>query len=250
MYTVSASLCFISMWLFHTCFVNSWWRYNMEMLSMLLALCERNPPDVFFDICLNIRLNKECNCWWYETPWPSFDVTEMSWALFITECSEIILQDLELINMVLIDQNGNNTYGFCIRTTSAYLAYCLSWFVHGTDWYAYYHTSAVFNTLRPRQNCRPWWRHQMKTFTGPLCGEFTGEFPSQRPVTRIFDVSFDLRLNKQLSKQLWGWWFETSLGPSLRHCNAFRRRHFQMHFLEWKCMNSLKISLNLFLWFE
>ena len=49
-----------------------------------------------------------------------------------------------------------------------------------------------------------WWRHQMKTFTGPLCGEFTGH--RWIPLTKASDVSFDLRLNKRLSKQSWGWW--------------------------------------------
>ena len=71
-----------------------------------------------------------------------------------------------------------------------------------------------------------------------------GEFPTQRPVTRSFDVFFDLRLNKRLSKQSWSWWFETLSRPLRRHCNGgrdkwptFTRRHFQIHFLEWKCVN-------------
>ena len=44
--------------------------------------------------------------------------------------------------------------------------------------------------------------------------------PSQRPVMRNFDVFLDLCLNKRLSKQSWGWWFETPLCLSWRHCNA------------------------------
>ena len=69
-----------------------------------------------------------------------------------------------------------------------------------------------------------WWRHQMETFSTllALCAgklPVTGEFPSQRTVTRSFDVFFDLRLNKRLSKQWWGWWIETPLRPSWRHCN-------------------------------
>ena len=79
---------------------------------------------------------------------------------------------------------------------------------------------------------------------------------TQRPVTRSFDVSFDLRLNKRLSKQSWGWWFETLSRPLWRHCNVlipilhvvwllntlrqerlFCRRHFQMHFHEWRCLH-------------
>ena len=80
---------------------------------------------------------------------------------------------------------------------------------------------------------RPWWRHQMKTFSALLaiCAENSpvpGEFSTQRPVTRSFDVYFDLRPNKGLSKQLWGWWFETQSCPLWRHrndidFNKFRR---------------------------
>ena len=64
----------------------------------------------------------------------------------------------------------------------------------------------------------------METFSAllALCAgnsSLTGEFPSQRPVTRSFNVFFDLRLSKRLSKQSWGWWFETPLCSSWRHCN-------------------------------
>ena len=53
---------------------------------------------------------------------------------------------------------------------------------------------------------RPWWRHQMETFSAllALCAgnsPVTGEFPAQRPVARSFDVFFDLRVNKRFSKQ-------------------------------------------------
>ena len=72
---------------------------------------------------------------------------------------------------------------------------------------------------------RPWWRHQMETFSALLVicagnSPVPGEFPSHRPVTRSFDVFFDLRLNKRLSKQWWGWWFETLSHPLWRHRNA------------------------------
>ena len=94
----------------------------------------------------------------------------------------------------------------------------------------------VLNTMRPR----PWCRHQMESFSALLAlfRGMTGGFPSQRLVTWSFDVFFDLRQNKRLRKQLKPWWFETPPRPLLRHCNAkwprFRRRHFQMHFREWK----------------
>ena len=77
-----------------------------------------------------------------------------------------------------------------------------------------------------RTGAKPWWRHQMKTFSAllTLCvgnSPVTGEFPSKRPVTRSFDVFFSLRLNKRLRKLSWGWWFETPpRRPLWRHCNA------------------------------
>ena len=70
-----------------------------------------------------------------------------------------------------------------------------------------------------------WWRHQNETFSALLAictgnPPVTGEFPAQRPVTPSFDAFFDLRLNKRLSKQWWGWWLETPLHLSWRHCNG------------------------------
>ena len=59
----------------------SWWHHQMETFSVLLALCEGNPPvtggflsqrpvmrsfDVFFDLSLNKRLSKQPRCWWFE----------------------------------------------------------------------------------------------------------------------------------------------------------------------------------------
>ena len=59
-----------------------WWHYQMETFSMLLALCDGNPPvtggfpsqrpvtrrfDVFFDLCLNKWLSKQSRRWWFET---------------------------------------------------------------------------------------------------------------------------------------------------------------------------------------
>ena len=65
------------------------------------------------------------------------------------------------------------------------------------------------------------WKHFPRYWL--LCAgnsPITDEFPSQRPVTQSFDVFFDQHLNKRLSKQWWGWWFETPLHPSWRHCNV------------------------------
>ena len=59
-----------------------WWCHQMETFPALLALCERNPPviggfpsqrpvtgslDVFFDLRLNKRLNKQPGRRWFET---------------------------------------------------------------------------------------------------------------------------------------------------------------------------------------
>ena len=72
---------------------------------------------------------------------------------------------------------------------------------------------------------RPWWRHQMETFSALLAicagnSPVPGEFLAQRPVTQSFGVFFDLRLNERFSKQSWGWWFETLSRPLWRHRNG------------------------------
>ena len=61
----------------------AWWRHQMEMFSMLLALCAGNSPvsgkfpsqrpvtrsfNVFFDLCMNKWLSKQSWCWWFDTP--------------------------------------------------------------------------------------------------------------------------------------------------------------------------------------
>ena len=61
----------------------SWWRHQIETFSSLLALCVGDSPvtgefptqrpvtrsfDVFFDLRLNKRLNKQSRLRWFETP--------------------------------------------------------------------------------------------------------------------------------------------------------------------------------------
>ena len=63
--------------------LSSWWRHQTETFSVLLALCVGNlldtgdsPSqrpvtrgfDVFFDLRLNKRFNKQPGGWWFETP--------------------------------------------------------------------------------------------------------------------------------------------------------------------------------------
>ena len=59
-----------------------WWRHQMKTFSPLLAICAGNSPvtgefptqrpvtrsfDVFFDLRLNKRVNKQSYGWWFET---------------------------------------------------------------------------------------------------------------------------------------------------------------------------------------
>ena len=59
-----------------------WWRHQMEIISAFLVICAGNSPvsgefpaqrpvtrsfDIFFDLLLNKRLNKQSWGWWFET---------------------------------------------------------------------------------------------------------------------------------------------------------------------------------------
>ena len=70
----------LSAWL--TTFLFPWWRNQMETFSALLAIWAGYSPvtgefptqrpvtrsfDVFYDLCLNKRLNKQWWGWWFET---------------------------------------------------------------------------------------------------------------------------------------------------------------------------------------
>ena len=71
-----------------------WWSHDMETFLILLSLCEGNPLvtgglsphrasnvsyDAFLPANLSKRLNKQSNCWWFETPWSPFHFTVMIW---------------------------------------------------------------------------------------------------------------------------------------------------------------------------
>ena len=79
---------------------SSWWRYQMETFSALLALCAGNSPvtgefpsqrpvmwrfDIFFDLRLNRRLCTQTKSRWFETPsrslWRHFNVESQSMML-------------------------------------------------------------------------------------------------------------------------------------------------------------------------
>ena len=73
---------------------------------------------------------------------------------------------------------------------------------------------------------RPWWCHQMETFSALLvtsvCGEFTGH--QWIPLTKASDAELWCflwsALNKRLGKQSRGWWFEARSRPLWHHRNT------------------------------
>ena len=91
---------------------STWWRYQLEIFSALLAICEGNSPvageiptqrpvkrnfDVFFDLRLNKRLRKQSRDWWFETPscplWRHRnELCNMKWSiqLHVTHCFFIV----------------------------------------------------------------------------------------------------------------------------------------------------------------
>ena len=79
----SVSIWSHGVWVNHLCTQQTWWRHQMETFSVILVLCVGNSPvigefpsqrpvprsfDVFFDLRLNTRLNKQSRGWWFETP--------------------------------------------------------------------------------------------------------------------------------------------------------------------------------------
>ena len=91
--------------------------------------------------------------------------------------------------------------------------------VRGTNVESVSMSQRIMKMHRGIRQVKPWWRHQMETFSA-LLAICAGNSPVPGEVTRSFDVFFDLRLNKRLSKQWWGWWFETLSCPLWRHRNA------------------------------
>ena len=103
----------------------SWWDYQMESFSALLAICAGNSPvtgefpsqrpmtqsfDVFSDLRLNIRLSKQSWGWWFETPsrplWRQCNVALFSVGLvaFLLSqpalvCSAVRIHGTPFINM-------------------------------------------------------------------------------------------------------------------------------------------------------
>ena len=77
----------------------TWWRHQMETLSALLVLCERNPSvtgrlpsqkpvtrsfDVFFDLRLNKRLSKQLSAVDLRRHCAHYVVTVMTWTMVST----------------------------------------------------------------------------------------------------------------------------------------------------------------------
>ena len=85
----------------------SWWRHQMETFSTLLVICAGNSPvtgefpaqrpvtrcfDVFFDLRLNERLNKQSWGWWFEMPprslWRYSNGNKLFWEHWYISCDE------------------------------------------------------------------------------------------------------------------------------------------------------------------
>ena len=88
------SACFVK-WTFDVLaekIIESWWRHQMETFFALLTLWVGNSPvtgefpsqrpgtwsfDIFFDLRLNKRLNKQSRGWWFDTPSRSLIMTSL-----------------------------------------------------------------------------------------------------------------------------------------------------------------------------
>ena len=84
-------------------FVLPWWHHQMETFSLLLALSAGNSPvvsphkgpvtqslDVFFDLHLNKRLNKQSSRRWFEMPLRSL------WRHYNAEMTTNVIRKLEM----------------------------------------------------------------------------------------------------------------------------------------------------------
>ena len=194
----------------------TWW-HEMEIFSVLPALCEGNPPvtcgfpsqrpvtqsfDVFFDLCLSKRL-KTLNM--FSTMSPSFSDANRTYSE--TDVNTLIFSN-------------------CVKPFSASVAYYIIITV-GNDVGLLHPCVGEFTLQSPKlESPGTWWRDEMEIFSvlPALCEgnpPVTCGFPSQRPVTQSFDVFFDLCLSKWLSKQSRHLWLETPVCSFWRHCNVF-----------------------------
>ena len=105
-----------------------------------------------------------------------------------------------------------------------------------------FHGWPTINTLRPRQNGRPWWHHQMETFSA-LLAICAGNSPV--PVNSPHKGQWRGALMFTLICARINGWVNNREAGDLRRYRAhydvivmtFSSRHFPMHFLEWKCLN-------------
>ena len=96
-----------------------WWRYQMETLSALLAICAGNSPvtgefptqrpvtrsfDVYFDLRPNKRLSKQLWGWWFETQsrplWRHRNADNNSICFFFNILHKIVMSQLVCVTDV------------------------------------------------------------------------------------------------------------------------------------------------------
>ena len=219
--------------------VMTWWRHQMETLSVLLALCAGNSQatgefpsqrpvtrsfDVFFDLRLNKRLRKQSWGWCLRRHYAHYDVivlclTRRIYSPNLKSCHvktpKQTMHSMRFRHLFFINKWDivGNIYNRKHTDTPQFHTYL--WDVTRTD--------CVQEILANER--KAWCRHQIETFSA-LLNLCTGnspvpcESPSQRPVTRSFDLFFDRRLKKLLSKHSIRWWFETPARPLWRNCNS------------------------------
>ena len=147
----------------------TWWQYDMETLSALLALCvtlatslfpsqgayNAGGVDAFLAVSLN-SLNKLLNTlsrgWWLEIPWRLCDVIVMRIALSVLVLAQLILSQLPVLHFIHVMKYCNYSQNYLI----------ISWYLHvrnGVAVAAYSRlasrSQAKFHTLKLSPLIRP-----------------------------------------------------------------------------------------------
>ena len=125
---------------------NSWWRHQMEKFSTLLALCAGKSPvigefptqrpvtrsfEVFFDLRLNKRLNKQSWSWLFDTPSRSL------WR----NCNELPFSHMILARVFIFQKwltspfrnDGGEYQGGCASAAFCILLSCIEPYTKGGD---------------------------------------------------------------------------------------------------------------------
>ena len=163
--------------------------------------------DVFFDISLNKRLNKQTRSRWFQTP--SHSLWRHGSEGYVVE--NRLNQKSREISFIL---NIPITFPIVLKLCSVRGSIIAMLHAKFRD----YSFGGVPNiaTMMTSSN------GNIFRVTGPLWGEFTGDrcIPFAKASDAALHVFFGLRLNKRLGKPSRRQWFETPSRLWWRHCNA------------------------------